>query len=214
MKRYFLFIVLLAASISMASAQMELGVRGGFLTTNRSFKPDRKSSSVGNANNYGLVVTNWGEKFWGIQWGIQAEVALAERGYKYLQGDTADYKLTQQMVEVPLMAQLHLTYRAVSLFLNAGPYFGYVLKQTEELTRDGITTSTDTKFLKGYDRRFQYGLTGGPGLNVHFGSIALQAEVRYYMGFAHLYNPAVEGVPSASKETGLGMFVGLMYRFK
>ena len=210
MKRYILLIVILSVTVSMATAQMELGVRGGFLTTNRNFKPDRKSSSVGNANNYGLVFTLYGQKYLGIQ----AEAALTERGYKFRQGDTADYKLTQQMVEIPIMAQAHISYHNVSLLLNAGPYFGYVLKQTEDVTYNGVTTSADTKFIKSYDRRVQYGLAGGPGLNVRLGSFALQAEVRYYMGFAHLYNPAIADAPIESKETGLGMFVGLMYRFK
>jgi len=210
MKRYFLLLTLLAITISLVSAQTELGVRGGFLTTNRNFKPDRKSSGLSSANNYGLVVTLFGQKYLGIQ----AEAALTERGYKYLQGDTAEYRLTQQVVEIPIMAQARLTYRNVSLLLNAGPYFGYILKQTEELTYLGVTTSTDTKFVKTYDRRFQYGLAGGPGLNVRFGSIAVQVEARYYMGYAHLYNPAITDAPSKSQETGLGMFVGLMYRFK
>ena len=214
MKRYFLLLTIFATTISLTSAQMEFGIRGGFLKTNRSFKPDRKSSSVSNTKNYGLVFTTGWQNYWGSLWGVQAEAALTERGYKYMQGDTAEYKLTQQMVEVPLMGQIRLTYKRVSLLLNGGPYVGYVLKQTEDVTYKGVTTSTDIKFIKTYDRRFQYGLTFGPGLNVNCNSFAVQAEARYYMGYAHLYNPAVTGAPTESQETGFGVFVGLMYRFK
>lgn len=209
MKRYLIIIVLLTTTVSIANAQLELGVRGGLLTTTRDFKPTRKQTSISSANNYGLVVTFFGQKYLGVQ----AEASLTERGCKYLQGDSA-YKLTQQAVEVPIMAQARITYHGVSLLLNAGPYVGYVLKQTEELTYNGTTTTTDVKFIKTYDRRFQYGLALGPGLNVALGRIALQAEVRYYMGYAHLYNPSASGAPLKSQETGLGMFAGIMYRFK
>lgn len=209
MKRFLILIALLGSTIAIASAQVEVGVRGGFLTTNRSFKPDRKSTSISNANNYGLVFILFGQKYLGVQ----AEAAFTQRGCNYMRGDSA-YKLKQQMVEIPLMAQARISYKGVSLLLNVGPYFGYVLSQTEDITYKGTTTSTDTKFIKSYDRRFQYGITAGPGIKVNIGPVALQSEVRYYHGLSHLYNPAAEATPIESKESGLGVFVGVMYRFK
>lgn len=208
MKRYLILVTLIVSTISVATAQMEVGVRGGFLTSSRSFKPDRKSSNVANTN-YGLIFTCFGQKYLGVQ----IEAALTQRGGKYMVGDSA-YKLTQQMVELPIMSQARISYKGVSLLLNVGPYFGYVLNQTEDITYQGVTTTTDIKFIKTYDRRFQYGLTGGPGVNVLLGPIAVQGEVRYYYGLSHLYNPAADIAPAESQETGLGVFVGIMYRFK
>jgi len=76
-KNTLLLILLLVCSIPSFS-QLEIGIRGGFLTTNRNFVPDIKSKSIGSINNYGLVFTVFGEKFLGMQ----TELAMTERGYK------------------------------------------------------------------------------------------------------------------------------------
>lgn len=205
-KQTILLILVLACSIP-SFAQMEVGVRAGFLTTNRNFLPDIKSTSIGSVKNYGVVFTVFGEKYLGMQ----TELAMTERGYK----DSLGYKHQLQMVELPILGQARINYKFVSLFLNIGPYAGYLLKSTDEIpTSETTTVIQNHNFVKGIDRRFQYGLAGGPGIVFRTKHVSLQAELRYYTGFAHLYNPAITGMPSESRETGLGGFIGILYRIK
>jgi|GEM_PF-1594683 len=205
-KNTLLLILLLVCSIPSFS-QLEIGIRGGFLTTNRNFVPDIKSKSIGSINNYGLVFTVFGEKFLGMQ----TELAMTERGYK----DSLGYKHQQQMVELPILGQIRFSYKFISLFINAGAYGGYLLKSTNEISTSGTSTTIQNhEFVKGIDRRFQYGLAGGPGLAFRTKHFSIQAEVRYYMGFSHLYNPAFDDMPAESKETGLGGFIGILYRIR
>ncbi|HUW04907.1 MAG TPA: porin family protein [Williamwhitmania sp.] len=205
-KQTLLLILMLACSIP-AFSQLEVGVRGGFLTTNRNFLPVIKSTSLASVKNYGLVFTVFGEKYLGMQ----TEFAMTERGYK----DSLGYKHQQQMVELPLLGQVRFSYKSISLFFNIGAYAGYLLKSTDEIpTSDSTFIIQNHEFVKGIDRRFQYGLAGGPGIAFRTKHFSFQAEVRYYMGFAHLYNPAFTGMPMESRETGLGGFIGILYRIR
>jgi hypothetical protein len=85
--------------------------------------------------------------------------------------------------------------KKVQFFVNAGPYFGYLIKQTFVSKGDNIpTTTSDNTSL---DKRFDTGISTGLGLSVPIKTkFAFSFEVRNNLG---LYN--VSAVPFANNGT-------------
>jgi len=85
--------------------------------------------------------------------------------------------------------------KKVQYFINAGPYFGYLIKQTFVSKGDNIpTTTSDNTSL---DKRFDTGISTGLGLSVPIKTnFAFSFEVRNNLG---LYN--VSAVPIVNNGT-------------
>lgn len=85
--------------------------------------------------------------------------------------------------------------KKVQFFVNAGPYFGYLIKQTFISKGDNIpTTTSDNTSL---DKRFDTGISSGIGLSVPIKTkFAFSFEVRNNLG---LYN--VSAVPVVNNGT-------------
>lgn len=85
--------------------------------------------------------------------------------------------------------------KKVQFFVNAGPYFGYLIKQTFVSTGDNFPTTTNDNTA--LDKRFDTGISTGLGLSVPIKSkFAFAFEVRNNLG---LYN--VSAVPVVNNGT-------------
>lgn len=85
--------------------------------------------------------------------------------------------------------------KKVQYFVNAGPYFGYLIKQT--LVSKGANVPTTRRDNTSLDKRFDIGISTGLGLSVPIKSkFALSIEVRNNLG---LYN--VSAVPVVNNGT-------------
>lgn len=83
----------------------------------------------------------------------------------------------------------------VQVFVNAGPYFGYLIKQTFVSKVDNIPTTTSNNTT--LDKRFDTGITTGLGFSIPIKTkFAFSCEVRNNLG---LYN--VSAVPVSNNGT-------------
>lgn len=101
--------------------------------------------------------------------------------------------------------------KKVKYFANAGPYFGYLLKQNMVIKSDNHPTRTegDTSLSKRYD----IGVSTGLGISVPFlSNISLSFEVRNNLGLIN--TSAVEVYDDGTIKTNSTNFlIGISYKF-
>ena len=98
----------------------------------------------------------------------------------------------------------------VQFFVNAGPYFGYLIKQTFVSKGDNIPTVTDNQ--TSLTKRFDTGISTGLGLSVPIKTkFAFSFEVRNNLG---LYNVNAMPAPnnSTNKTSSTSLILGFNYK--
>lgn len=80
--------------------------------------------------------------------------------------------------------------KRVLYFVNAGPYFGYLIKQTSVSKGDNVpTTTTDNTFR---DKRFDTGISTGLGLSIPIKTkFAVSFEIRNNLGLCNVSSVSV-----------------------
>ncbi|MGM9759613.1 MAG: porin family protein [Parabacteroides sp.] len=130
--------------------------------------------------------------------GIQAEVNLMQSGWQeqYEIHPECQYKRTLSFLEVPFLTHFYFGSRRVRGFLNLGPQIGYLLSEsTDSNLPEGFDPeeSSDTyQHDKPVDKKFQWGLCGGPGMELRTGIGSFLLEGRYFYGLGNLYNSRKE----------------------
>lgn len=198
--RHTLLVCVLLVTTVMAQAQISeyrhnfsLGVNGGLNFNSVSFSPGIKQGThrgvVG-----GITARYISEKYFNMICGLQFEANLSQRGWKeQIEDGTANtYQRTLNYLEIPFLA--HLAFgsdRGVQFFVNAGPQFSLFLDDKEEkggiwdtsMRPNGVTY----QYGKAIENKFEYGITGGLGIEVRTGIGHFLLEGRYYYGLSDIY---------------------------
>lgn len=137
---------------------------------------------------------------------IQPEVLYSQQGVQIGEGDNF-IKGKVNVVNVPLLIKVAFGSPKIKFFINAGPYIGYKLSQSSELSIGGTVTKESKEFITEYDvidgtkdNRFDFGAIGGAGLQFNLGGPLLVLEGRYQYGMAdpQLYK---DGKPASVGKT-------------
>lgn len=131
--------------------------------------------------------------------GLIGEINYSQQGWKSEFPNNPEFEHKHQLnyLEIPLMTHIYFGSEKVRFFFNLGPQIGYLL--SEKITRNekldswltNNPNSTDNA-IESYrtlaDKKIDYGITVGTGLELRskFGNFALDG--RYYMGFGDIYN--------------------------
>lgn len=136
---------------------------------------------------------------------IQPEVLYSQQGVQIGEGD--DFiKGKVNVVNVPLLIKVAFGSPKIKFFINAGPYIGYKLSQSSELSIGGTVTKESEEFVTEYDsdglkdNLFDFGAIGGAGFQFNLGGPLLVLEGRYQYGMAdpQLYK---DGKPASVGKT-------------
>ncbi len=197
--------------ISQYRNNLALGVSGGMNFNTVTFSPSIKQGTH-QGFNAGFSARYICEKYFAMICGIQMEVNLSQRGWKEKIEDGSEntYQRTINYVEIPLLA--HLAFgpeRGVRFFINAGPQMGFYLSEKEEMggapwdpsNRPGDVTH---QYGKSPDNTFDYGITGGLGIEVRTGIGNFLAEGRYYYGLSDIYGNSKRDYFSRSGNSTIG----------
>ena len=173
-----------------------VGVNGGVNFNSVSFEPRIKQASY-MAPVMGVTARFISEKYFKMICGIQAEVNYSAHGWKEKiedgSGDT--YHRQMNYVEIPLLA--HLAFgkdglRGTRFIVNLGPQIGILLSEKEVKSDPWNPGQRANGVVQQYgymaDRKFDYGITAGAGLEVMTGIGHFIAEARYYYGLSDFYN--------------------------
>lgn len=204
--RRFLVLVLLSvallpdlyAQIGEERRDVAIGLNGGYALNKVSFNPTIKQSFHGGYT-AGLTARYICEKYFAALCGIQGEVNIAQLGWKELIETSSDtYERTMSYVQIPVLMHMGFgkEHGGVKAFLVLGPQVGFCLGEKEKKTGawteqtlsyrpNGIIQQYDKKV----EKKFEYGLTGGLGIEVstrskhHF-----LLEGRYFYGLSDIFH--------------------------
>lgn len=179
-----------------------VGVTGGYLLNKVSFNPTIKQTMKG-GETFGLTIRYTCEKYLSAICSLQGEVNYANMGWKedieYVTEDglSDSYKRDMRYIQVPILARLAWgkELRGTQFFLQLGPQLSYCMGETEyeEGPWDASTLThrpNNVKMQYGMEvqRKFEYGLTGGIGMELATVIGRFSLEGRYYYGLSDIFN--------------------------
>lgn len=184
------------AQIGEQRHNFALGVNGGINLNSVSFTPTVKQKNLMGLNG-GLTARYISEKYFSMICGAQVEINFSQHGWDEFYQDypTLSYTRTMNYVEIPFLA--HLAFgkdRGVQFFLHAGPQIGFLLSDKEKINNNweevlasgaNITTEQHGKPI---DNNFDYGITGGAGIELRTKAGNFLVEGRYYYALSDFYN--------------------------
>lgn len=203
MKRLYILIIIGLCLLGTSSAKAQLqdqrnnlsiGVNGGVNISSVSFNPSIKEGKLIGPE-FGVTIRYIGEKYFNMICGIQGEINFSQRGWKEnIDDGTGDtYQRTMSYIEIPLLA--HLAFgkdkgNGVRFVLNLGPQIGYLIGENETMSAswDPSGRTPNKQYGKMADRKFDYGIIGGGGMEVRTGIGNFILEARYYYGLSDFYN--------------------------
>ncbi len=200
MKRYIIIITALLLSF-VANAQieqprriLEVGFAGGMSMNKMDFQPTIRQTYL-NGINGGISLRYTSEKYFSMICAAQMEVNFSQRGWKEDFDDETgnSYSRTLNYIEVPLLA--HLSWgkeeRGLQFFVNLGPQFGFFIGDSEDYigswTPEERPQSIRPVYGKEVEKKFDYGIAGGLGVELKTKAGNFFVEGRYYYGLSDIY---------------------------
>ncbi len=181
------------AQLQEERSNLSVGVTGGVNISSVSIDPSfKQSKQIGPA--FGVAVRYIGEKYFNMFCGIQGEINFSQRGWKeVIEDGTGDtYYRIMNYLEIPLLA--HLAFgkdhgNGARFVFNIGPQIGYLIGESEHMSESWTPDGrTNDQYGKMADRKFDYGIVGGGGLEIRTGIGNFILEARYYYGLSDFYN--------------------------
>lgn len=177
--------------------QLALGVNGGYLLNKVSFNPSVKQDFHGGVTG-GLTLRYTSERYFNILCALQAELNYARMGWKEVIETSDDtYSRTMHYVQLPLLARLSFgkEHRGVMGYLVLGPQLGFFLSDKEnksgewsDETLGKRPNNVTGQYGMAVDKKFEYGLTGGLGLEINTKVGHFMLEGRYYYALGDMFN--------------------------
>lgn len=172
-----------------------VGVEYGVSFSRMSFNPTYTQSSLFVPNTFGVFYTRYGKMFGYLPYfGFKAGLRYSHEGYKFK--ENKDTKTTpniegavqaiMDVVEIPLMAHLHMDGMHYKVMADLGIYGGY--RMSIKRTGDAVSESIKNSFLD-TDRRFDYGLCGGVGFGLVFDPVEFHFNVNVRYSWGTIYDP-------------------------
>lgn len=197
-KTAILIIALLAAMSGKAQKKnfrQELSIGASFGTnfSSVSFSPKVKQGMLMGFN--GGATIRWNTE---ANLGLQAELNFSQQGWqeKYESHPEQEYKRTINYLEIPFLTHIYFGSKKVKVFVNLGPQIGYALgeKTSSNLGDDFKPEENSDTFQhdKSIDKKFEWGLCGGPGIEFRTGIGYFLLEGRYFYALGDIYNSRKE----------------------
>lgn len=182
------FTLPVAAQVGEMRNNFAVGFNGGVNINSVSFTPRIKQSNLMGITG-GVTARYISEKYFAMICGIQMEINYSQHGWKeqYDEGITDSYSRTMDYVEIPLLA--HLAFgreRGLQFFLNLGPQIGFLLSENEKFS-ENFDKNNGVQYGKMAENKFDYGITGGAGLELRTKAGNFLVEGRYYFALSDFY---------------------------
>ena len=166
--------------------EFTVGVKGGTTLSRVSFTPTVTQSLLLGYTG-GVSVRYIEEKFFGLI----AEVNFTQCGWnETFDTDPYTYSHTLNYVTVPFLTHFFFGNRVVRGFINAGPQIGFLLSDSHTISGNwedytGIIVEQHDAPI---DNKFDYGITGGAGVELRTKIGHFQVEGRYYYALSDFYS--------------------------
>lgn len=130
--------------------------------------------------------------------GLQAELNFSQQGWQeeFETQPQYEYKRTINYLELPFLTHIYFGSKRVKVFVNLGPQIGYAFSESTSSNLDDNfkdEEKSDTfQHDKPIDKKFEWGLCGGPGLELRTGIGYFLLEGRYFYSLGDVYNSRKE----------------------
>lgn len=189
-----LFAICANAQVEQPRRIFETGIIGGINLNRMEFQPSIRQTFEDGVNG-GFMVRYTSEKYFSMLCATQLEVNFAQRGWKedFDDGTKNYYSKKLNYIEVPLLA--HLAWgkeeRGLQFFFNLGPQFSFFLSESEKYSGEWSPSQRPISlrpiYGKAVENTFDYGITGGFGIELKTQAGNFSIEGRYYYGLADIY---------------------------
>ena len=192
------------------SQSVSLGVRGGMTASRFIFIP-----SVRLRLHTGPVVGISAR--YDVERGasLQAELNYRRGGWQERYDPLhTSYSRHLDYLELPLLTHLYLRSDDLNFFVNAGPFFGYLLGESASIEGEANMSTTDiTRHgIAARDRLF-WGLGGGPGISLALGERQrIELEGRFVYGLGNLWSTKRGSTYVQSSEMYFGATLNYFFR--
>lgn len=171
--------------------KQELSVGPSFGTTfsSVSFTPTVKTKML--MGYTGGVTLRWNTE---KNLGLQAELNFTQQGWEEQFDDPKyQYIRTVNYIELPLFTHIYFGSKHVKVFLNLGPKLGYAIgeKTTENLNGAEPNKSNEQHSIP-IQQKFDWGICGGPGLEIRTSIGSFLLEGRYYYALGDVFHSRKE----------------------
>lgn len=141
--------------------------------------------------------------------GIQAELNYSQQGWSETSPAGEIYNHRFDYLELPVLAHIYFGKRNTKFFVNLGPEIRYMVN--DEAT-PSFTSDAGVQQAKEIENRFDYGITGGLGIEFRTKKAgAFQLEARYHFGLGNIFNSTKKDEFSASNNQAIS--VAIVYLF-
>lgn len=175
-----LFISNIKAQESFQSST-SFGINSGVNLSRGSFNPSIKQNLY-IANSTGFIFRHVSEP----HIGLQVEVNIGQKGWIENRDTVGNYTRRLQVIDIPAMAVFILGKKKLRLAIAIGPYITYRRKEKETF---GFTDTTYFRdyYSKPLENKWEFGITGGLGIEVHtrIGIFALRGSFSH--GLTNLF---------------------------
>ncbi|MGN0233312.1 MAG: porin family protein [Bacteroidaceae bacterium] len=203
MKRPLILVAILAictaahAQVGEARQDLSVGVNGGYVLNKVSFNPTIKQN-FHTGTTFGLTLRYTCEKYFAALCALQAEVNYTGMGWKEnIETSSDTYERQINYIQIPLLANLGFGRErgGAKGFILLGPQISFCINEKEKKGgewSDENLSKRPNQIIEQYSlnvqKKFEYGLTGGAGLDLstrsghHF-----LLEGRYYYALSDIF---------------------------
>lgn len=203
-----LFFLLMSCTVAIAQVrdpnfkrELSLGAKAGVTIPDMALSPSvAQNTWIGYTSGvsfryieeklFGLIVElNWAQRGW--------DEAFADNQYAY--------RRTLNYLEIPFLSHIYFGSEHFHAFVNLGPQLGFLVNDTKNANFDIANPpnfNDGSKIMESYDlpvkNRFDYGITGGLGVELRFDRHIIVLEGRYYFGLGDVFGNRKSDIFSGS----------------
>ena len=175
-----------------------IGIHYGVGLSRVMFNPSQKQDMLFMPYNVGVTYTKYGKMFGYMPYfGFQIGLLYTQEGYQFKYNEERDYiykiegaeKAIMDVVEMPLLAHMHVDFWNMKVIANIGCYAGYRLGIERFPGKTGYVNEALQNSFTDTDRRIDYGIKGGLGFGFVFDPIEIHLQAMYKHSLGSLYDP-------------------------
>ncbi|MDR1723404.1 MAG: PorT family protein [Tannerella sp.] len=170
--------------------EFAVGASGGATFSSVTFNPKVAQSTL-----QGVTFGVTGRMTMGEYVGLQLELNYAGEGWneKYDDNPELHYSRRLNYFQMPFYTRVQFGGKSVKGFINAGPQIGYFLGESTSENLNGATPGkVNEQHNMPLENKFEWGLSGGGGIEIRTGIGFFLIEGRYAYYFGDIYSTKVK----------------------
>lgn len=204
------------------SPNLTIGAKGGITLSNMQFSPSVEQGMV-IGKMIGVAARYTEEN----HFGVIVEINMQQRGWKEKFEDNPEFQYSRTLtyLQMPMLTHIYFGGHRFKGFFNLGPSIGYMIGSSissnfdyvnpESVPGFPLTYRTTEQMKLGIGKKFDYGITGGAGMEFFFNRRnSIQLEARYYFGIGNIFPDRKKDYFSASRGTSVEVTLGYFFRLK